>query len=319
MIVRKIKLQNEEYAVGFRPGSDMTKKVNEMILDMILDDSLMVLAKKYGLVDLFKPIRITDTDYIIKNGKMIIGFDPTLAPMAYYDKSGQLTGFDVEFSKAVCQKLGITAEFKEIEWSKKENELKERNIDCIWSGLSVTEERREHVKFSRVYMNNKQVIVIRKSNIFKYVDLESLSEAKISSKTATLGEEAIMTLFPQANYKGFLSIKEMFVTLQKGNIDAAVIDYTVAKNEIKNGGFTDLFIVEKIKLIEDQYAVGFRYGSDMTKKINVIIRDMMSDGTLNTIAEKYDLLNLYTNEKVSENIGLVVLLMALYAILIVLI
>ena len=260
---------------------------------------------------------MTDADYIMNNGKMIIGYDPTLAPMAYYDNNGQLTGFDIEFSKAVCEKLGIMAEFKEIEWSEKENELKKRNIDCIWSALSVTEERREHIKFSRVYMNNKQVIIIRKSNIFKYTDLESLSEAKISSKTASLGEEAVLTFFPLANYKGFYSVKEMFIALQKGNIDAAVIDYTVAKNDIKNSGFTDLFIVEKINLMEDQYAIGFHYGSDMTKKINGIINTMMADGTLNTIAEKYDLLNLYTNEKTSKNIGVVILLMVLYAVLIV--
>jgi len=315
MVVKKIKLQDEKYAVGFRLGSDMASKVNEIILNMILDDSITTLAKKYNLVDLFKPIKITDADYIINNGKMIIGFDSSFAPMAYYNND-QLMGFDVDFAKAVCQKLGITAEFKEIKWSNKEQELKERNIDCIWSALSITEERREQIKFSRVYMNNKQVVVIRKSNIFKYADLESLSHEKLSSSIGSLGEEAVMTFFPQASYRGFYSVKEMFVALQKTTIDAVVIDYTLAKDNIKNG-FNDLFIVGNINLIEDQYAVGFRYGSDMTKKINIIINNMMEDGTLNAIASKYDLLNLYTNKKETEYIGVIIFLMALYAVLIV--
>jgi len=320
MIVRGIKLQDEQYAVGFRVGSDMTQKVNDMIMDMILNDSITDLAKRYGLYDLFAPIRITDSDYIINKGKMIMGYDASLAPMAYYDTNGQLTGFDIEFAKAVCKQLGIEAEFKEIEWVKKENELKERNIDCVWSSLSVTEERREIFKFSRVYMNNKQVIVIRKSNIFKFVDLESLSESKISSKAGSLGEEAVITFFPNAEYKPFLSLNEMFTALQKGKIDAVIIDYTIAKYSINNGGFKDLIVIENINLMDDQYAIGFRYGSDITKKINSIINNMMSDGTLNAIAEKYDLLNLYTNKKQSSNnFTIAILLLILYSALILII
>jgi len=319
MIIRGIKLQDEQYAIGFRVGSDMTKRVNEIIMDLILDDSLTDLAKKYGLYDLFSPIRITDTDYIINNGKMIIGFDPSLAPMAYYDNE-QLTGFDIEFAKAVCQKLGIEAEFKEIEWVKKEHELKERNIDCVWSSLSVTEERREIFKFSRVYMNNKQVIVIRKSNIFKFNDLDSLSNARISSKTGTLGEEAVMIFFPNSDYKAYLLLNEMFVALQKGKIDAVIIDYTIAKYSINSGGFNDLIILENINLMEDQYAIGFRHGSDITKKINPIINKMMSDGSFNVIAQKYDLLNLYTDSKnSSNNFTLAFLLLIVYAALIIII
>jgi ABC-type amino acid transport substrate-binding protein len=290
-----------------------------MILDMILDDTLNNLAKKYGLVDLFTPVKITDASYIMNNGKIIIGFDGSMAPMTYYDKNDQLTGFDIDLAKAVCHRLGITAEFKEVDWTEKENELKNRNIDCIWSCFSITEKRRETVKFSRVYMNNKQIIVIRKSNIIKFYTVESLSNARISSKIGTLGETAIKTYLPNATFQGFPDLEDALIELEKGNIDAVVTDYTMAKDKINNGGFSDLMIIEGIELMNDQYAIGFRYGSDMSKKVNEIIKNMTLDGTINEIAEKYDLLDLYSHNKGSskKNILEVSLFMALFFVLII--
>ncbi|KAG4100420.1 periplasmic binding protein-like II [Neocallimastix lanati (nom. inval.)] len=319
MIINDIHLSEEQYAVGFRLNSDIPEKVNNMILDMILDDTLNNLAKKYGLVDLFTPVKITDASYIMNNGKIIIGFDGSMAPMTYYDKNDQLTGFDIDLAKAVCHRLGITAEFKEVDWTEKENELKNRNIDCIWSCFSITEKRRETVKFSRVYMNNKQIIVIRKSNIIKFYTVESLSNARISSKIGTLGETAIKTYLPNATFQGFPDLEDALIELEKGNIDAVVTDYTMAKDKINNGGFSDLMIIEGIELMNDQYAIGFRYGSDMSKKVNEIIKNMTLDGTINEIAEKYDLLDLYSHNKGSskKNILEVSLFMALFFVLII--
>ncbi|KAL6628803.1 hypothetical protein U3516DRAFT_889360, partial [Neocallimastix sp. 'constans'] len=151
-------------------------------------------------------------------------------------------------------------------------------------------------------MNNKQIVVIRKSNIIKYHSLESISEAKLSFKIGTLGETAIMKFFPNGNYQGFESIEDAFTELQNGKADVVAIDYTIAKDKINNGGFSDLMIVESIELMNDQYAIGFRHGSDMSKKVNSVIKNMTLDGTLNAIAEKYDLLSLYTKEEQSSTL-----------------
>jgi len=319
MIINKLYLLEEQYAIGFRVDSDITERVNYIILDMMLDGTLATLAKKYGLVDLFEPVKITDATYIMNNDKMIIGFDGNMAPMTYYDKDGQLTGFDIDLAKAVCQRLGITAEFKEVDWTEKENELKIRNIDCIWSCFSITEKRREIVKFSRVYMNNKQIIVIRKSNITKFYTVESLSNARISYKIGTLGETAIKTYLPDAIFQGFPDLEDALTELEKGHIDAVVTDYTLAKDKINNGGFSDLMIIDGIELMNDQYAIGFRFGSDMSKKVNEIIKNMTLDGTINEIAKKYDLLNLYSHNKGSSKKSIIAafLFMASFFVLII--
>jgi len=316
-IYKGIRFPADEYAVGFRLKSDMTNKVNTLILDMILDGSLTTLSKKYGIFDLYKPVKITDSSYIMKNGKMIIGFDSTLAPMSYYDENNQLTGFDIDFAKLVCQKLGITAEFKSIDWDEKESELKNRNIDCIWGGLSVTEERRENIKFSRIYMSNRQVIAIKKSNVLKFSTIDSFSQAKLVSKFGTLGEEAIKLYIPSAEYVGYSAIEELFVAVQKTTADALVTDYSMAKYYINSGGFKDLIILESIQLGEDYYAVGFRHGSDMTTVVNEIIKNMTDSDALQEIASKYDLLNLYSSQKSSKIIGIVSCLLILYTLFII--
>ncbi|OUM59046.1 hypothetical protein PIROE2DRAFT_15533 [Piromyces sp. E2] len=191
MIIDNIQLQEEQYAVGFRHGSDMVVRINDVFLDMILDGSLTTLSKKYNLYDLYSPLIITDSGYIMSKGKMIIGFQGNVPPMSYYDDDDRLIGFDVDFAKAVCHELGIEAEFKIIFWDNKDIELKNRNIDCIWNALTVTEERRSIMKFSHIYISNSQIIMIRKSDASKYTNLESLSNATLAANAGSTGEEAI--------------------------------------------------------------------------------------------------------------------------------
>ena len=91
--------------------------------------------------------------------KLIIGVDDTFAPMGFLDENNELTGFDIEMAKAVGEKLGVSVEFQTIDWSMKEQELNQGNIDLIWNGYSVTDERAEKVLFTDAYLDNKQVVV----------------------------------------------------------------------------------------------------------------------------------------------------------------
>jgi len=240
----------------------------------------------------------SDAAYILKNGKMVIGITE-YQPMNYYDANGELTGFDTEFAKAVCAQLGVDAEFQIIDWDTKETALKAKNIDCIWNGLTVTEERRANMDFSDVYLNNKQCVVINQSNASVYTDAASLSGAMISAESGSAGEDAISAdaSLSQASYTASASQADALLALKAGNYDAIVIDYTMAAASTGSGDYADLMIVEGIDLNDEQYAIGFRVGSDMTEKVNAIIKDMIADGTLAALAEKYELTELY-NEAV---------------------
>lgn len=157
----------EEYGIAFRKGSDVTPAVNAAIAEVVADGTLKEIATKYKLEDLIiddgKPqsgeVTEGDLKYIKDKGELIIGIT-LFAPMNYKE-GGELVGFETEFAKAVCEKLGVKAKFQEINWDSKEVELESKSIDCIWNGMTITDERLENMSITVPYMRNKQVMVAK--------------------------------------------------------------------------------------------------------------------------------------------------------------
>ena len=102
----------------------------------------------------------SDLAYIQSNGKMVIGYT-VYEPMNYTDADGNFTGFDTELATAVCEKLGVEPEFVEINWDTKETELAAKSIDCIWNGLTLTDDREENMACTKPYVKNAQVVVVK--------------------------------------------------------------------------------------------------------------------------------------------------------------
>ena len=160
----------ENYGIAFRKGSDVTAKVNEAIKALLDSGELKTIANNYKLGELvtatdsfeaFKQAeKDSDWEYIKNKGELVIGIT-YFAPMNYKNENGELVGFETEFAKAVCAKLGVKAVFQEINWSAKETELAAKNIDCIWNGMTITEERQENMSITIPYMQNKQVMVVK--------------------------------------------------------------------------------------------------------------------------------------------------------------
>ena len=168
VLVDGVEFSPEEYGIAFRKGSDLTYQVNKAIAALKDNGKLEEIAKKYKLEDLllgdadFEEIDQADSDwaYIQDKGELIIGIT-LFAPMNYTDDNGELIGFETEFAKAVCEELGVKAKFQEISWTAKETELEAKNIDCIWNGMTITEERKQTMSISIPYMRNKQVLVVK--------------------------------------------------------------------------------------------------------------------------------------------------------------
>lgn len=236
----------------------------------------------------------SDYVYIQNNGKLVIGITE-YEPMNYYDESGVLTGFDTEFAEAVCQQLGVTPEFQIIDWDMKETELKSQNIDCIWNGLTVTEERRANMDFSESYLANKQCVVINSEDASTYTDAASLSSALLTAEGGSAGETAILSdeYLSQGSYTASNSQADCLLALKAGNYDAIIIDYTLATASVGSGDYANMMILDSINLEDELYAIGFRVGSDMTAVVNGVIDVLKSDGTLADLAAKYELTELY--------------------------
>lgn len=241
MTIDGLDLAVEEYGIGFRTGSDIVDEVNKIIKELYNDGTLKKIAEKYDLAaNLLEPKDVpskasgdSDLDYIKKNGKMVIGYT-VYDPMNYTDDNGEFVGFDTEFAKAVCEKLGVTPEFVEINWDTKEIELNAKSIDCIWNGFTINEEREENLDFSIPYILNKQVVVIRKADKDKYTDTASLASAKLAAETASAGEDAIKDdeNLSKASYTAVPKQTDALLEVKASTVDAAVLDYTLANSMV---------------------------------------------------------------------------------------
>ena len=109
-----------------------------------------------------------------EKGEIIMGLDDTFAPMGFRDDKGELVGFDVDLAKEVFKRAGFEVKLQPIDWTMKETELNSGNIDVIWNGYSITEERKEKVAFTKPYLENKQIILtLSDSSINSKADLEN--------------------------------------------------------------------------------------------------------------------------------------------------
>ena len=234
----------------------------------------------------------TDWEYIQNNGKMTIGIT-YFEPMNYLDENGQLTGFETEFAKAVCEKLNVEPVFQKIDWETKEVELNAKTIDCIWNGMTINDERKANMDISTPYMENKQVMVVKAENALKYTTTESLNGKTVVAEKKSAGESVATGdgFFTSASYVAVDSQAKALMEVKSGTADVAVIDYVMTIGSIGEGtDYENLRIVEGKDFAPEQYGIAFRKNSpDTVKKINAAIDELAKDGTLDTIAKKYKL------------------------------
>ena len=233
----------------------------------------------------------SDLDYIMSNGKMVIGYT-VYEPMNYTDDSGKFVGFDTEYAEAVCAEMGVAPEFVEINWDTKEVELNAKNIDCIWNGFTITEERKQNLEFTNPYITNKQVVVIKADNAEKYTDKASLAEAALVAEVESAGESAIKDdeTLKTAKYTAVAKQTDGLLEVKSGTADAVVLDYTLASAMVGEGtDYADLMIINGLDLQVEEYGIGFRKGSDAAAKVNEITAKLLADGKMDEIAAKYEL------------------------------
>lgn len=232
-----------------------------------------------------------DWAYIEEKGTLVIGIT-LYEPMNYYDEEGNLTGFDTEFAEAVCEKLGVEPVFQVIEWDQKEFELQSGSIDCIWNGLTVTEERKEDMAFSISYVENKQVIVIQAANAGTYAAIEDVTGITICAESGSAGQSAIEAdaTLSGNEFIGVSAQRDALLEVKSGTCQACVLDWTLANAVINDEtDYSDLMIMEGVELAKEEYAIGMRLeDTETVAKINEAIAALMEDGTLEALGEKYD-------------------------------
>lgn len=227
----------------------------------------------------------------LDKAELVIGFDDTFVPMGFKNESGETVGFDIELADAVVKKLNKKIKFQPIDWSMKETELNNGNIDLIWNGYSITDERKEKVEFSKAYLNNTQVIVtLADSNINSKADLAGKKVGAQNGSTAVdavEGDGDIIKSFDGGSLVTFEDNNAALMDLEAKRLDAIVVDEILARYYMKARG------VEKYKILtenfgSEQYGVGIRKGdTKFVDAFNKALGEVISEGTAGEISKKW--------------------------------
>ena len=229
----------------------------------------------------------SDLAYIQEKGKMTIGYT-VYAPMNYTDENGEFVGFDTELATAVCEQLGVEPEFVEINWDTKIVELDAKSIDCIWNGMTLTDDIMSNTACTEAYAKNAQVIVMKAdagyTSTADMVGKTVVAEAGSAGESTIQGDENLS----QADYISKSVQTDCLMEVAAGTADAAVLDLTLASAMIGEGtDYADLAIVDELNA--EEYGVAFRKGSDAAAAVNDAFAALKADGTMQALADKYGL------------------------------
>lgn len=225
----------------------------------------------------------SDMDYVKKKGTLVVGIT-SFEPMDYEDENGEWIGFDADMAKAFAKSLGVDVEFVEIDWDNKVMELDGKTIDCVWNGMTLTDEVTSAMACSNAYCNNAQVVVVNKSVADKYQTTDSLSDLKFAVEAGSAGEAEVQKL--DLENTPVKAQSDALLEVKSGTSDAAVIDLLMAGAMIGEGtGYADLTYT--VSLSSEEYGVGFRKGSDLADALNEFFKEAYADGSMMECANLY--------------------------------
>ncbi|MCF0142602.1 MAG: transporter substrate-binding domain-containing protein [Parasporobacterium sp.] len=225
----------------------------------------------------------TDSAYVKNNGKLVVGITD-FAPMDYKDEAGNWIGFDADMAAAFAKSLGVTVEFVEIDWDNKVLELDGKTIDCVWNGMTLTDEVKSAMDCSNAYCNNQQIAIVPVDVADKYATTDSLKELTFAVEAGSAGAEQAEKY--GLNYTEVQSQAAALMEVAAGTSDGSIIDSLMAAAMVGEGTSYEN-LTYTVGLNDEEYGVGFRKGSDLVAALNDFLKASYDDGSLQEIAEKY--------------------------------
>lgn len=228
----------------------------------------------------------SDMAYVQSKGTLVVGITD-FAPMDYQNESGEWIGFDADMAKAFAESLGVSVEFVEIDWDNKILELGSKSIDCVWNGMTLTDEVTSAMSCSNAYCNNSQVVIVPADKAADYADVEACKALSFAVEAGSAGMAEVEKLGAS-----FTEVKDQATALMEvaaGTSDAAVIDSLMAGAMVGEGtSYDSLTYTVSLNAEEgEQYGVGFRQGSDLAAALNDFFAAAYADGSMQTCAETY--------------------------------
>ena len=226
---------------------------------------------------------VDDLAYVQEKGTLVVGITD-FAPMDFQNENGDWIGFDADMATAFAESLGVSVEFKVIDWSSKVIELNDKNIDVVWNGMTLSDDIKAAMSTSKPYFNNAQVVIVKADAAEKYQTADSLTGAAFAVESHSAGQEQADIY--EFNYTVVSDQTTALQNVSSGESDAAIIDFLMAIAMIGEGkDYADLTYT--VSLSDEEYGVGFRSGSNLVDALNDFFVESYISGAMQSIARNY--------------------------------
>ena len=268
----------------------MKKRKGILGLLALVGVTVMSLA---GCTQLASNPKVDNWDKYQQQKSITVGFDNTFVPMGFEEKNGNYAGFDIELAKYVSKKLGITVHFQPIDWDMKETELQNGTIDAIWNGYSATDERREKVAFTIPYMQNTQILVVKKTSGIHSV--EDMTGKVLGAQNGSSGmldfeehPEVLKNRVKGGDADQYQSVNEAIIDLKNDRIDALLIDRVYADYYLTTEGIADEYDTIPSGFESESFAVGVRPADKkLLEALNEAFKELYQEGIFQQISQKW--------------------------------
>ena len=268
----------------------MKKQKGILGLLALVGVSVMSLA---GCTQLASNPKVDNWDKYQQQKSITVGFDNTFVPLGFEEKNGDYAGFDIELAQYVSKKLGITVHFQPIDWDMKETELQNGTIDAIWNGYSATDERREKVAFTIPYMQNTQVLVVKKTSGIHSV--EDMTGKVLGAQNGSSGmldfeehPEVLKNRVKGGDADQYQSVNEAIIDLKNDRIDALLIDRVYADYYLTTEGIVDEYDTIPSGFESESFAVGVRPADKkLLEALNQAFKELYQEGIFQQISQKW--------------------------------
>ena len=268
----------------------MKKRKGILGLLTLVGMAVMSLA---GCTQLASNPTVDNWDKYQQQKSITVGFDNTFVPMGFEEKNGNYAGFDIELAKYVSKKLGITVHFQPIDWDMKETELQNGTIDAIWNGYSATDERREKVAFTVPYMQNTQILVVKKTSGIHSV--EDMAGKVLGAQNGSSGmldfeehPEVLKNRVKGGDADQYQSVNEAIIDLKNDRIDALLIDRVYADYYLTTEGIAEEYDTIPSGFESESFAVGVRPADKkLLEALNQAFKELYQEGIFQQISQKW--------------------------------
>ncbi len=285
----------EDYAMALNKDSaDLLDAMNAALAELMADGTVQDIISQYiqedgdgaGASEEEAPAAEAQEFALAEDGYLTLATSADFPPYEFYD-GGDVVGIDAEIAQAVAGELGLELKIEDMDFDSVIPAVQSGKADIGMAGLTVSEERKLSVDFSNSYATGTQVIIVPEGSPITAADdlVNNVGAYLIGVQLATTGDLYATEDFGPENVEKYAKGADAVLALTSGKIDCVIIDNEPAKAFVEaNAGLTIL----PTNYTSEDYAIATnKDNSALTEQIDQILQELIADGTVQQILDKY--------------------------------